>query len=121
MSVNSIVTVPTGGELISDDSNGTGSNPRRLSALGLTRARQGWDGGLGRVGSPFSIGQGMTRYGNAARLWALLLATSATLLVPAAARATPTWLSAINLSDAGQDGFDPHVAVNSNGDSLVVW
>jgi hypothetical protein len=43
------------------------------------------------------------------------------LFMPALARATPTWLSAINLSDPGQDGFDPQVAVNSNGDSLVVW
>ncbi|PWU22125.1 MAG: hypothetical protein C5B48_10590 [Candidatus Rokuibacteriota bacterium] len=41
--------------------------------------------------------------------------------MPALARATPTWLSAINLSDPGQDGFDPQVAVDSSGDSLVVW
>src|SRR2546430_9674933 len=63
----------------------------------------------------------MTRYGNAARLWALLLAVGMTLLAPAVARATPTWLSAINLSDPGQDGYAPQVAVDSSGDSLVVW
>jgi len=63
----------------------------------------------------------MTRYGNTARLWALVLAVSTMLLAPAVARATPTWMSAINLSDPGQDGFDPQVAVNSSGDSLAVW
>ena len=55
------------------------------------------------------------------RLWALLLAVSVIMLAPAIARATPTWMSALNLSDAGQDGYAPQVAVNSNGDSLVVW
>jgi hypothetical protein len=44
-----------------------------------------------------------------------------TLLAPAVARATPTWMSAINLSDAGQDGYAPQVAVDSSGDSLAVW
>ena len=43
------------------------------------------------------------------------------LLMPAAAQATPTFLSAINVSDAGQDGFDPQVAVDSNGNSLMIW
>src|SRR5689334_4931767 len=69
----------------------------------------------------FDLGRGMFRQAHAVRLWALLLAVGTTLLIPALARATPTWLSAINLSDPGQDGFDPQVAVNSNGDSLVVW
>ncbi len=43
------------------------------------------------------------------------------LLVPAAARATPTFLSAINVSDAGQNAFEPQVAEDSSGNSLMVW
>jgi hypothetical protein len=45
----------------------------------------------------------------------------AVLLGPAAARATPTFLSAVNVSDAGQDAFDPAVAVDSSGNSLMLW
>jgi hypothetical protein len=49
------------------------------------------------------------------------LALAATLLVPAAAQATPTFLSATNVSDAGRDAFEPQVAVDSSGNSLMVW
>jgi hypothetical protein len=48
-------------------------------------------------------------------LWACLIA------LPAAAHATPTFLSAINLSAPGQDAFEPHVAVDSSGNNLAVW
>jgi hypothetical protein len=49
-------------------------------------------------------------------------AALAVLLVLAApAGATPVFLSAINLSDPGQDGFEPQVAVDSSGNSLTVW
>jgi hypothetical protein len=41
--------------------------------------------------------------------------------MPAAAQATPTFLSAINVSDPGQDAFEPQVAEDSSGNSLIVW
>jgi hypothetical protein len=57
-----------------------------------------------------------------AALWrALVLTLAATSFVPAAAQATPTFLSAINVSDAGRDGYEPQVAVDSSGNSLMVW
>ena len=43
------------------------------------------------------------------------------MLLPAAAEATPTFLSAVSVSDAGQDAFEPQVAVDSSGNSLMVW
>src|SRR5690242_6367474 len=94
---------------------------QRVSALALTPPHSAWDGGLWTQRGSSRSGRGMFRHGNALRLLAIVLAVGTTLLIPALARATPTWLSAINLSDPGQDGFDPQVAVNSNGDSLVVW
>jgi len=51
----------------------------------------------------------------------LILAIAAALLVPAAAQATPTFLSAINISDAGQDGFEPQVVVDTSGRVSAVW
>jgi hypothetical protein len=42
-------------------------------------------------------------------------------VIPAAAQATPTFLSAINISDAGQDGFEPQVAVDTSGNVISVW
>jgi hypothetical protein len=35
--------------------------------------------------------------------------------------ATPVFLSPINLSDPGQDGFEPQVAEDASGNSLFVW
>jgi hypothetical protein len=56
------------------------------------------------------------------RAGAVALALVALLAVlPGIARATPTFLSAVNLSDAGQDGFEPEVAVDSAGNILTVW
>jgi hypothetical protein len=49
------------------------------------------------------------------------LAFAVALFIPAAAQATPTWLSAINLSDPGQDGFEPEVAVAPDGTVIAVW
>ena len=58
----------------------------------------------------------------ASRLQLLILAIAAALLVaPAAAQATPTFLSAINISDPGQDGFEPEVAVAPDGTVIAVW
>lgn len=37
------------------------------------------------------------------------------------AQATPTFLSAINISDAGQDGFEPQVIVDGSGNVHAVW
>jgi hypothetical protein len=37
------------------------------------------------------------------------------------AQASPTFLSAINISDPGQDGFEPQVAVDSTGQVHSVW
>jgi hypothetical protein len=51
----------------------------------------------------------------------LILSIVALLAVPAAASATPTFLSAINISDAGQDGFEPEVAVAPDGTVISVW
>jgi hypothetical protein len=41
--------------------------------------------------------------------------------VPAAASATPTFLTAVNISDPGQDGFEPDVAVAPDGTVVAVW
>jgi hypothetical protein len=58
----------------------------------------------------------------ASRLQLVILAIAAALLgVPAAAQATPTFLSAINISDPGQDGFEPEVAVAPDGTVIAVW
>ena len=58
----------------------------------------------------------------ASRLQLLILSIAAALLVaPAAAQATPTFLSAINISDPGQDGFEPQVAVAPDGTVIAVW
>ena len=46
------------------------------------------------------------------------LAALAALTAPA--RATPVWLTAVNLSDPGGDGFQPQVAVDPNGNTIAV-
>jgi hypothetical protein len=43
------------------------------------------------------------------------------LFFAAQAQATPTFLSAINISSAGQDGFEPDVAVDPSGNVIAVW
>ena len=51
-------------------------------------------------------------------------ATSAVLavaLLAGPAQATPTFLSALNISDAGQDGFEGVVAVDSTGVTHYAW
>jgi hypothetical protein len=40
---------------------------------------------------------------------------------PSGAFATPTFLSPVNLSDPGQDAFEPQVADDTSGNSLFVW
>jgi hypothetical protein len=57
-----------------------------------------------------------------AAFWqALVLTLAATSFGPASAQATPTFLSAIDISDAGQDAYGPQVAVDASGNSLMVW
>jgi hypothetical protein len=52
---------------------------------------------------------------------ALVLGMAAALLVPAAAQATPTFLSPVTVSDAGQDAYEPQIAQDSSNNSLMVW
>ena len=63
----------------------------------------------------------MKKFAGTACRQALVSAVAAVLLLPAAAQATPMFLSATNVSDAGQDAFEPKVAVDSSGNSLMVW
>jgi hypothetical protein len=52
----------------------------------------------------------------------LILAIAAALfVVPTAAQATPTFLTGINISDPGQDGFEPEVAVAPDGTVIAIW
>jgi hypothetical protein len=54
--------------------------------------------------------------------WQLLILTFAfAMLIPSAALASPTWLSAINISDPGQDAFEPQVAEAPDGTVIAVW
>jgi hypothetical protein len=54
--------------------------------------------------------------------WQFLLAVVVSVLAfGGTAQATPTFLSAINISDAGQDGFEPQVIVDGSGTVHAVW
>jgi hypothetical protein len=53
--------------------------------------------------------------------WLLALSAIALLGFASSAQATPTFLSAIDISDAGQDGFEPDVAVDPSGNVISVW
>jgi hypothetical protein len=54
--------------------------------------------------------------------WQLLILVFITVLVlPAAAHATPTFLTSINLSDPGRDGFEPKVVIAPSGTVIAVW
>jgi hypothetical protein len=58
---------------------------------------------------------------SALRWHVFILALGAALVVPTVAHATPTFLSAINISDPGRDGFEPDIAVAPNGTVIAVW
>jgi hypothetical protein len=59
---------------------------------------------------------------SAPRWQLLILAIAAALfIIPAAAEATPTFLTAINISVAGRDAFEPEVAVAPDGTVIAVW
>jgi hypothetical protein len=49
------------------------------------------------------------------------LALACALFLPASSQATPTFLSAINVSVAGQDAFEPQVVVDPSGNVIAVW
>lgn len=54
--------------------------------------------------------------------WHFLVAVVASVFAFAGtAYATPTFLSAVNISDAGQDGFEPQVVVDGSGVVHSVW
>jgi hypothetical protein len=55
------------------------------------------------------------------RVAVLILTLASVFALPVAAHATPTFLSAINISDAGQDGFEPQVAIDGSGNVIAVW
>jgi hypothetical protein len=63
----------------------------------------------------------LTVFSSALRWKVLILTLGAALVLPAAAQATPTFLSGINISDAGRDAFEPKVAVTSGGTVIAVW
>ena len=63
----------------------------------------------------------MNKFCREARSQALVLAMAAFLVVPVAAQATPTFLSPVNVSDAGQDAYEPQVAEDASNNSLMVW
>jgi len=48
------------------------------------------------------------------RVAVLILTLASVFALPVAAHATPTFLSAINISDPGQDGFEPQVVVQAS-------
>jgi hypothetical protein len=54
-----------------------------------------------------------------ARLFGMCLL--AMLSFASVAAATPTFLSPVNISPAGEDGFEPDVAVDPSGNVLAVW
>jgi hypothetical protein len=49
------------------------------------------------------------------------LVLACALILPAPSYATPTFLSAINISVAGQDAFEPQVVVDASGNVIAVW
>jgi hypothetical protein len=54
--------------------------------------------------------------------WYFLVAVVASIFAFAGtAQATPTYLSAINISAAGEDGFQPQVGVDGSGNVHAVW
>ena len=59
----------------------------------------------------------MTRF----RVAVLILTLASVFALPVAAHATPTFLSVINISDPGQDGFEPQVVVDGSGNVISVW
>ena len=63
----------------------------------------------------------MKRSRRAIRVLVLAGALFGILLAPAVAEATPTFLSAVNVSDPGQDAFEPQVAEDTSGNSLFIW
>ena len=53
------------------------------------------------------------------RLWAALALSLAALMAPASASAA--WTAPVDISAAGDDAYDPRVAVALDGDSVMAW
>ena len=53
--------------------------------------------------------------------WLLAFSAVALLGFASSAQATPTFLTAIDISDPGQDGFEPDVSVDPSGNVIAVW
>ena len=53
--------------------------------------------------------------------WLVPMLVACGIAFPQGADATPTFLSPIDLSAAGQDAFEPEVAIDSSGNKLFVW
>jgi hypothetical protein len=66
-------------------------------------------------------GLDMRKFRSAARRGAFVLVLTAALVLPAAACASPTFLSPVDVSDAGQDAYEPQVSEDSSGNSLMIW
>src|SRR4051812_108272 len=71
----------------------------------------------------FAGGVSLAMFDWAMQRWQLfmLFLVAALMMLPAAAQATPTFLTAVNLSAAGQDGFEPDVASAPDGTVVAVW
>jgi hypothetical protein len=54
-------------------------------------------------------------------LGAVLLVSALVAALAPLARATPTFLTPVDLSAAGQDAYEPQVASDANGNVLTVW
>jgi hypothetical protein len=67
------------------------------------------------------IASGSRAYGRRGLARLVLGLIACAIALPASAGATPSFLSPIDISAAGQDAFEPQVAVDSSGNSLMVW
>jgi hypothetical protein len=55
------------------------------------------------------------------RVAVFTVAVAAALLLPATSHATPTFLSAVNISASTQDAFEPAVDMDNSGNVIAVW
>jgi hypothetical protein len=63
----------------------------------------------------------LTGFRGALRWQLLILVFAAALVLPAGAHATPTFLTAINISDPGRDAFEPKVVIAPSGTVIAIW
>jgi hypothetical protein len=87
---------------------------------GLVKAPQSCDCRRSSSHRPYAGGE-LRKLSGLAALRGLILALGAMLLAAPAAHATPTFLSPVDVSAAGQDAYEPQVVVDPSGNSLMVW